>query len=739
MKSKNHSVFVFNLLQDVNILRPLVYLASSEIGSYTTLLITEAFCKRDQSGAWMQELKSMSAQTGSRFEIFGATHSGISLLSNRSGMIFSGSESNLNAHKPVHDLFLALPENWLKVTLQHGFECVGFMQSRDQNLAHGTEVTFAADVICGWCSSERLYSIAPSQRSKLFVTGPTSVLHSQPASKETLPYGIVCENLHSPRMKTAGDFKNHFVDAFGEFSSMVAENKGKVVLRPHPGGQYILKNDVPIPENVIINNHPSYKVDFSRYAYGISAPSSVLIDMLLAKIPVAVWRDEHGKMDAGNYAGLTEVSNAKEWFDFAGDAMVNRQTYIERQEKFLNKLEMPTQPSEVYSRYRVLFESFSARSVEPFVERQKKRILFIANGIIPTIEISFFEPLKSDVAAGSLEYACLTESEIRKRYGKDFASLEARDWAMEKLFQYQPTHIVFCRYSGPFVTDYTAFAKQRNVPVMFHIDDDLLSIPKDFGETKYNFHNDPSRLSTVRHLLDNANLVYSSTVLLKERLEHLGARAKILAGKIYCSGKIVSQARKSNSCVVGYMGHSEKFEDLMMMLPALTRFMREHDDVRFELFGSIAMPKELEEFGDRVSLLPGVQGYELFLRALAERRWDIGICPLKPTQFNKVKANTKWLDYTAVGAAVIASSGLVYDECCRDDCGLLANTQEEWSEAFNRFYNDREYRYQVVRNAQEKVMSEYSIEQLRLQVLSMIDEASISQVSKTRLRSGVIV
>ncbi len=62
----------------------------------------------------------------------------------------------------------------------------------------------------------------------------------------------------------------------------------------------------------------------------------------------------------------------------------------------------------------------------------------------------------------------------------------------------------------------------------------------------------------------------------------------------------------------------------------------------------------------------------------AELEWDIGICPLAPTAFNVLKANTKWVEYTSVGAAVIASRDMIYDDCCSDGCGDLATTHEEW-------------------------------------------------------------
>ena len=112
--------------------------------------------------------------------------------------------------------------------------------------------------------------------------------------------------------------KAEFVRVFSEFCALAAPET--VVLRPHPGGQYVLKHEVAVPANVRINNAPMYRVDLRRLAYGISAPSSVLVDMMLADIPTAVWRDRAGEVDADNYAGLASVSTPREWLEFAREA-----------------------------------------------------------------------------------------------------------------------------------------------------------------------------------------------------------------------------------------------------------------------------------------------------------------------------------------------------------------------------------------------------------------------------------
>ncbi len=159
-----------------------------------------------------------------------------------------------------------------------------------------------------------------------------------------------------------------------------------------------------------------------------------------------------------------------------------------------------------------------------------------------------------------------------------------------------------------------------------------------------------------------------------------------------------------------------------MVLPELVRYLRRNTEVTFELFGSIPKPAELDEFGDRIVMVEPVRNYEDFLKAFAARKWDIGLCPLAHTPFNAVKADTKWVEYTCTGAAVLATAGLVYDNCCSGGSGELLDAGQ-WLAALERLTDDPVARYEMVRRAQAKVEAEYNVATLRAQVLAMFAES----------------
>ncbi|MEP4099874.1 glycosyltransferase, partial [Paraglaciecola sp.] len=550
-------IFIINLLQDVNILRPLIYMASQDLNHPTELIVTNGFCNRDTDQKWRNEISKIVADTKSLVFWVKDDFDGYKALEGKAGMVFAASESDLSAHAPTHNLFKMAPSGLVKVTLQHGFECVGFMQSKQHIIAHGENITFGADVVCGWSELEYLTSMAETQKNKLLITGPTSAIQV-PKKAAMKHYGVICENLHSVRLSASGDLKVGFMEMFQNFCVQLNKRKARVVLRPHPGGQYVLKHNVEIPSNVELNNEPMYKVDLSQYAYGVSAPSSVLIDMILANIPVAVWSDDDGIMDIGNYRGLAQVSNVQDLLEFTQDASRNPGKYIERQHAFLKRSGLKTDPKFVYQQYRSLIESgtkvTSLPSLDTELAEHVERVMFVANDYIPTLQLSFIKPLEELFENGSVVSDLITEKYLKEMFPKSMSGALACQALQSKLEKFKPTIIVFCRYSGPNAVFIRLWAKQHNIPVIFHIDDDLLHVPISLGQAKFKAHNSPNRLKTVRYLLDNSDLVYCSTKPLADRFRFLGVQSPIHIADLYCSGELIVPAVNKAITKIGYMG-----------------------------------------------------------------------------------------------------------------------------------------------------------------------------------------
>lgn len=723
---KTHVILLVNLLQDVNVLRPIAYIAAEDTDASITFMVSDAFRTRDNTGRWLFEIDRICYDIGARAESYASEYDAFRFLEGKSGVIVAGSESHLGAHALTHNVFRIAPAGFLRVTLQHGFECVGFLQNYEQTAVHGDYITFAADVICGWCDLNTLRSIAPSERSKLYVTGPPSLVQPMRTPHRTdviVPpgTGIVCENLHSVRLNVSSNLKAPFMRDFLEFCSDMEEADRIVAMRPHPGGQYVLKNSVTLPTNVMLDNRPMYDVNLGDYAFGISAPSSVLIDMLLARIPTGVWQDPDSLIDASNYVGLRKIGKLDDWLRFAADADACPEVIVAEQDKFLSGLGMVTEPADVRARIaRLLTNSVGRAAIR--THQRPNGVLFIANAEIPSLHISFIRPLQDYAEQRDIRVMTLTEDLVKARF-KDPSAADAEQWMIDQIMTFDPSMIVACRYSGPHSDAIADHAARHGIPLVYHLDDDLLNIPIELGERKFLFHNAPPRIASVTTLLTRADRVYCSTRALGKRMETLGLNKAIVSGDVYCAARTMAPAELRPVRTIGYMGYDHA-HDLELAIPALIPVLRANPQIRFDLFGSIPKPPELDEFGDRIRVIPPIPNYNAFLRFFGNIGWDIGICPLADTPFNEVKANTKWVEYTAAGIAVVATGGMMYDECSADGCGMLATTTEEWIAALNHLCADPDARFEQVARAQAKLAARYSPEHLQAQVVTVLNDAA---------------
>ncbi len=349
-----------------------------------------------------------------------------------------------------------------------------------------------------------------------------------------------------------------------------------------------------------------------------------------------------------------------------------------------------------------------------------RRIAVIANGPIPSLAISFLRPLEvlADerlVQVGAIYGTDLKNKEIPRKDAKTF------NYYRQRLESIKPEVIIFCRYSGPFSQDIVAYAAEKNIPIIYHLDDDLLDIPLEIGAEKHAYHMAPERIGSIKTLLSAAQVIYCSTPALKTRMVEHGYNDRLIHGDIYCAARVRREPTRSKPVRIGYMGGGEHAADLSLAVPAIRHILEHHDNVRFELFGAFQLPEGLEGLDDRITLIPPIPVYEDFLRAFARMNWDIGLCPLATTRFNAVKANTKWVEYTAVGTAVIASTGTVYDACCADDCGILAGNTAEWIAALETLITDAQACRDQVLRAQRKLLDHYSEPALLRQVIDIVN------------------
>ena len=344
-------VFHFDLLQDVAVLTPLVRLAPAAMADIL-FLVTAKFHARDGDKRWIAEVAQLASTVEAEVVTYTSPFEAAQLLSRRRGLCICASESDVDAHIAGHNLLRSLPAGLVGVTLQHGFECVGFLHNRRHAEAHG-EVRFAADIVVGWFDKAVLRDVAPTERAKLYVAGPTMMIAGRTKAGGELPrpkpyVGVICENSHSVRFGSQL-LRSSFIADLDVLARRAEQVGIDLFLRPHPAGRFLRDTADRRPASLKVSDEPMYLLDARRFAYAISAPSTVLFDFVLADVPVAIW--QQADMDGSNFAGLPVVASADDCWAFIGASTPHRAAVLEEQRRFLGGLRIPP---DVAGRYRSL-------------------------------------------------------------------------------------------------------------------------------------------------------------------------------------------------------------------------------------------------------------------------------------------------------------------------------------------------------------------------------------------------
>ena len=722
--------FIINLLQDVNILRPLIYIAADNLGIKPLIIITKSFQDRDRSKEWMSELDSIAGDTQAiLYKVSSLIDVWHKLNSYTNGFLVSASESDLPGHKGTHEIFKLAPSFISTVTLQHGFECVGFLMNKQHQKFHGTSVGFAADYICGWTPHELQRNLRPLQYSRYLNLGPTAWLKQ--TNKRNLNarvndhcignMGIVCENLHSVRLGGKSNV-NSFMQQFFELADYLDAKGQKIALRPHPGGQYTIKSKISLPDNVVLVNQPSYKVNWRSYSFGISAPSSVLFDLMINNVPVIVWQDQQQVIDITQHSFLPVAQTTEEMISFAerplklASSSTNQQlSSIFRDDKEItaNYTNFLAKLCGIKTTLGLPHEDLGKH----FVQRRKIRILLVAPAVTPTLTIAFIRPFA--LITHLIEYKIIhgTGNDISE--GESPKQANARR-CTEIINNYNPDVLIMCRYANKDALKLSSLCKENNIKVVYYIDDLLFEPSLEvLDEAKY--LNYKKRAPTILELINTSDLLYCTTPALSSELAATTKHQNIYFGDICLSVDPQSMLFHGNrQHVIGYTGFGHT-QDLESIEDILLDVLHDYPDWSLELIGTMVPSAKLLSLGDRLTLIPPERNYDAFISLLRSRNWSIGICPLIQNKFNRFKANNKWIEYSCCNIATIASNLDPYRYGSPDDCLLLCDSLEQWNLSLRQLISSKDLVDRLITNSQQVIRNKYSNKALSNQVMALIN------------------
>jgi glycosyltransferase involved in cell wall biosynthesis len=176
----------------------------------------------------------------------------------------------------------------------------------------------------------------------------------------------------------------------------------------------------------------------------------------------------------------------------------------------------------------------------------------------------------------------------------------------------------------------------------------------------------------------------------------------------------IRQDRDYNTIpVIGWTGTHSTFHQLEIIWPILDEIFRK-TPFKFHIISDY-FPEMLPNYVREIYWNKEGEIEDLL-------KFDIGIMPLKDTEWEKGKCGFKLIQYMALEIPSVASDVGVSNEIINSpDCGMLIpyNDQEEWKQGLRKLLNDPALRKDMGIKGRQRIVKEYSVEANKEKVLGL--------------------
>lgn len=307
------TVFILDLIQDFEVLQPLILRC---LGAYRWRdFIVSVSDRVLKSHLWvyikpfLEVLGIVWIKSVTPLDAVGALGSGRSVL-------ITASESTAGGHIFSHTVCRLAPRETIKITLQHGYECVGLRHHQAHDVQFPNGVRFASDYVLTWSDQDQLGDIHPADRNKLIPVGviksfaedvsiaqyyENRVVPVIPKYERPIVNLLVAENLHSVRFTNPQRYQL-FLNFINQANKDIGYN---LTVRSHPGKRTLENNKTQ--NNFRFLEGVLKAVDLVGYDYFVSPPSTIVLDAVLAGVPALIWTDRKQLGDCENYDAISTV------------------------------------------------------------------------------------------------------------------------------------------------------------------------------------------------------------------------------------------------------------------------------------------------------------------------------------------------------------------------------------------------------------------------------------------------
>jgi glycosyltransferase involved in cell wall biosynthesis len=336
------------------------------------------------------------------------------------------------------------------------------------------------------------------------------------------------------------------------------------------------------------------------------------------------------------------------------------------------------------------------------------KVLAVADGMIPSVELVLERPLRHLQECGLLKYRLAVISETGLSDDLDGVDL-----------------LILMRCCQPEALALAEAAEARGIPFIYAIDDDFEALDPETPLGAY--YASIGAWGRILRMCGKASQVWAFSEALRAKISV--AQSRIVVPPAIASLEIIDGLRQAMSTpvsgkqgkVIGYAATTYHAADLLPLVPTLFRLLEDRPDLRIEFVGVRCEPLIDHPRVTHFDHLPGIEAYYAFVLA---RKWDASIAPLKRSAFNDAKTDNKYREYAALGVpAVYADAPSYWGSVIHNHNGLVAVEPDEWYEGLKRLLTDDSFAESVANHARADAMRRYSVANVSAQYFQYMRSA----------------
>ena len=242
-------------------------------------------------------------------------------------------------------------------------------------------------------------------------------------------------------------------------------------------------------------------------------------------------------------------------------------------------------------------------------------------------------------------------------------------------------------------------AKSKGVKIIFDVDDAIYLNVRDNSD-------DIAKISDV--VICGNETLQNHYKMLNKRCIILPTIENTVLYKIYWHDTFKNKT-------IGWIGSKTTVDNLEMIVNPLNKVIERHPEISFYIIS--------DDDSGYVERIKNAQLIHWDKQTYIEKlsKLSIGIMPLKDNEFNRGKCGFKLIQYLNMKKPVIGSGVGVNTDIIKGN-GIIADTEEEWEEAFETLLFDENEYYGYVDHIEKFFLKEYHFDAVSGKLIELLEK-----------------